>query len=184
MKIADKYKNQEGVYIDAHTDKRGKDHIDFYDRDPSDKDHGSIHINWDSNSGKGSVTDTTSGSKEPSLIDCFLTTACMRHLNENFDDNCNELTVLRWFRDKFVSKEDVEHYYKVAPIIVDAINKTPKHEVIYKDIYENVIRECVDAIYNGDYEFAYNKYKNSIISLEGTYARKELQNRLVKTLRS
>ena len=44
---------------------------------------------------------------------CYLTTACMKYFQENFDDNCYELTVLRWFRDNFVSKEDIEHYYEV-----------------------------------------------------------------------
>ena len=37
-------KNEKGVYIRVTTDKRGKDHIDIYDRDPSDKNHSSIHI--------------------------------------------------------------------------------------------------------------------------------------------
>ena len=43
----------------------------------------------------------------------------MKYFKENFDDNCYELTVLRWFRDNFVSKEDIKHYYEVAPIIVE-----------------------------------------------------------------
>ena len=46
----------------------------------------------------------------------------MKYFQENFDDNCYELTVLRWFRDNFVSKEDKEHYYEIAPIIVETIN--------------------------------------------------------------
>ena len=62
---------------------------------------------------------------------CYLTTACMKHYLNNFDDNCYELTVLRWFRDNFVSKEDIEHYYKVAPIIVEAINEEEKSDIIY-----------------------------------------------------
>lgn len=32
--------------IRAHTDKRGKDHVDIYSNDPK-VDHNSIHINWD-----------------------------------------------------------------------------------------------------------------------------------------
>ena len=34
----------------------------------------------------------------------------MKYFQENFDDNCYELTVLRWFRDNFVSKEDDKVY--------------------------------------------------------------------------
>ncbi len=37
--------------IKVHTDKRGKDHIDIYTNDPKE-DHESIHINWDSETGK------------------------------------------------------------------------------------------------------------------------------------
>ena len=32
----------------------------------------------------------------------------MEHFQDEFDDNCHELTVLRWFRDNFVSDENVE----------------------------------------------------------------------------
>ena len=46
--MSDKYRNENGVYIDVHTDSRGREHIDIYDRDLSDSDHSSIHINWDS----------------------------------------------------------------------------------------------------------------------------------------
>lgn len=43
------YINDEGVEIRTSTDKYGKDHIDFYDDCPADKDeHVSIHINYDS----------------------------------------------------------------------------------------------------------------------------------------
>ena len=43
---------------------------------------------------------------------------------------------LRWFRDNFVSREDIKHYYDVAPIIVDKINSIPENNKIYKWIYE------------------------------------------------
>lgn len=118
--MSDKYRNENGVYIDVHTDSRGREHIDIYDRDLSDSDHSSIHINWDSSAGSGSIVDTTDGSKDTTDIDCYLTTACMKHLQKDFDDNCEELTILRWFRDNFVSNDDVAHYYAVAPVIVEA----------------------------------------------------------------
>ena len=55
----------------------------------------------------------------------------MRHYLNNFDDNCYELTVLRWFRDNFVFEEDIKHYYKIAPVIVEAIDKE-QHRDVYK----------------------------------------------------
>lgn len=168
--------------IRVHTDKRGKEHIDIYTNDPKEE-HESIHINWDSNTGNGNIVDTTDGTKETTDISCYLTTACMRHMHENFDDNCEELAILRKFRDAFVPKEDIEHYYKTAPIIVDAINSVKNSNHIYDYIYENVINVCVTEIKNGNYDFAYNRYKNSILSLEEEFARPALEQKLVKVLK-
>lgn len=63
---------------------------------------------------------------------------------EKFDDKCYELEVLRWFRDKFVSKNEIDYYYEIAPLIVQELNN----------------------IENKDYKLAYLIYKNCIISLE------------------
>ena len=114
---------------------------------------------------------------------CYLTTACMKYMQELFDDNCYELTVLRWFRDNFVTKEDVKHYYQIAPIIVEAINKEEQNEVIYNYIYDNVVDYCVTQIENGNYREAYNRYKNSILSFEETFAKPLLQQKTIKTLK-
>jgi len=116
--------------IRVHTDKNGKDHVNIYSNDPREE-HTSIHINIDTNSGKGTIIDTTSGEKESTDTQCYLTTACMRHMALNFDDNCEELTILRWFRDKYVSKEDIKHYYNTAPIVVAAINEVEDNNKIY-----------------------------------------------------
>ena len=102
---------------------------------------------------------------------------------EKFDDNCEELMILRWFRDKFVSKEDIEHYYKTAPTIVDVINESENNNEIFNFIYENVVSACVNAIKSGNYEFAYNRYKNSVLALEEQFARPALEKRLVKSLK-
>ncbi len=177
------YVNNEGVEIKASTSSSGKDKIDIYDRCAADPDHKSIHINFDSDSGKGTITDTTSGKAETTNIGCYLTTACMKHFNTLFDDNCYELTVLRWFRDNYVSKEDIEHYYTTAPIIVESINNEKENDIIYNYIYDNIVDVCVSAIEKGNYEFAYNRYKSSILSLEETFAKPVLQNRLIKSLK-
>lgn len=161
------YVNEQGVEIKASTSSSGKDKIDIYDSCPAEnEDHGSIHINFDSDTGSGTITDTTSGETETTSIGCYLTTACMEHMQDNFDDNCYELTTLRWFRDNFVSKEDIKHYYKVAPIIVQAINKLSSCKNIYNNIYQNVILVCLSAIENKDYDFAYKIYKDNILDLE------------------
>ena len=106
----------------------------------------------------------------------------MRHYVEEFDDNCYELTTLRWFRDTFVSEEDIAHYYEIAPSIVGAINKIPGCEKVYEYIYDNVIAACVKAIEKGDYEFAYNRYKNSILTFEDEYVNPSLETGKSKVL--
>lgn len=164
------YVNDNGVEIRASTSGSGKEKIDIYDSCPAENDdHKSIHINFDSDTGQGTITDTTSGKSETTPIQCYLTTACMKHMKDNFDDNCHELTLLRWFRDKYVSKEDIEHYYEIAPRIVEAIEKSPNKDKVYSDIFKKVILSCVSAIENKNYEFAYKRYKSSVLELEESF---------------
>ena len=54
---------------------------------------------WNSTTHGESHSDTEKGSGR-----YYLTSACMKKYAEQFDDNCYELKLLRWFRDKFVSK--------------------------------------------------------------------------------
>ena len=54
-------------------------------------------------------------------------------------------------------------------MIVEAINKEPKSDIIYDYIYDTVVDTCVSAIENGNYNFAYNRYKESILNLENAY---------------
>lgn len=55
--------------------------------------------------------------------------------------------------------------------------------MVYDYIFDNVVYACVTAIENGDYEFAYQRYKNSILIFEQTFARPVLEQRLIKTLK-
>ena len=156
--------------------------IDVYTSDPKGP-HESIHLAVDSDSKSAHIIDTTNGSTEHTDVKCYLTSACMKYFQEKFDDNCYELTVLRWFRDNFVSKEDIEHYYEVAPVIVETINKEKKPGIIYDYIYDNIVNYCVEQIEQGNYEAAYSRYKNSVLALEEQFARPKLTERLVKTLK-
>lgn len=133
---------------------------------------------WSSTTHGPDKSDTNSGSGS-----CYLTSACMKYFQEKFDDNCYELTLLRWFRDNFVSKEDIEHYYEVAPIIVETINKEEKSGMVYDYIYDNIVDYCVEQIEQGNYDVAYNRYKNSVLALEEQFAKPALTNRFVKTLK-
>lgn len=178
------YVNDKGVTIKITTDKNGNDHISFYDGEV-DKPHDAAHVNinydketWSSTTHGPDKSDTNSSSGG-----CYLTSACMKYFQDKFDDNCYELTVLRWFRDNFVSKEDIEHYYEVAPIIVETINKEEKSDIIYNYIYDNIVDYCVEQIEQGNYANAYSRYKNSVLILEEQFAKPFLEQKFVKVLK-
>ena len=178
------YENEKGVRIRVTTDKRGIDHIDFYDKDPSEKEKETIHIKYDSNTGKGTIVEKNSkGEKTTTGIGCYLTSACMAYYLTNFDDNCYELTMMRWLRDNVVSEEDVKHYYEVAPIIVEEIDQEEHKDMIYNYIYDNVLDACVHAIENGDYQLAYKIYKDNVMYLEDYYINKPLNRIKSRTLK-
>jgi len=177
------YVNDKGVTIKVNTDKNGNDHISFYGSDV-DKPHDAAHVNinydknsWSSTTHGSDKSDTNSGSGG-----CYLTSACMKHMQENFDDNCEELTILRWFRDNFVNKEDINHYYEIAPIIVEEINKLDENDKLYEYIYNTIIQSCVNAIKKGNYDFAYQKYKTSILVLEEQFVKPVLHQKFIRIL--
>jgi hypothetical protein len=102
---------------------------------------------------------------------CFITTACIQA--KGLPDDCEELTVLRAFRDGYLLKKAngrqlVELYYRHAPRIVKAIAEQENTASIYDQLYE-VIRACVEAIKRGDNEFAYTTYCRMVTSLKEQY---------------
>ena len=158
-------------------------------------DGGHSHYHWNDQKSYNEGNDANYGRSEsnsssnPSTGEvqnnggCFLTSACMQHFQDDFDDNCYELRILRWFRDNYVSKEDIKHYYEIAPFIVEGIEKEEKKNFVYDYIYDNVVDYCVKQIENGNYNEAYNRYKNSILIFEKTFAKSMLDNNFARTLK-
>ena len=178
------YETKDGGLIRINGDDKVR--IDIYEGNEREKGgHTRDTINYDTNTGKGSIDqhNADKSSKSSTDIGCFLTTACMRYFQEKFDNNCYELTILRWFRDNFVLKQDIEHYYEVAPIIVENINKDGKQDIIYDYIYENIVDYCIEQIEQGNYTQAYSRYKNSVLTLEEQFGRPGSEQRLVKSLK-
>ncbi len=176
-------KNQKGVYLEGHTDKGGNMHVNVYNNNPTNPNHSSIHVNVNSKTGKGTIVEKSGSSKTTTNIGCYLTSACMRYYLNNFQDNCFELSVLRWFRDNFVSEEDIKIYYEVAPLIVNIIEKDQDKARIYDYIYDTIVDFCVQAILNGNYNLAYERYKSSILNLQEIFLRKsEVSKKLIKSL--
>lgn len=138
--------------------------MDVYSPDPRTNPHDTVHMKINYENKQYTATTKIDEKKEESY--------------------CYELQVLRWFRDHFVSKSDIEYYYKTAPIIVEIIDNTIDNNDIYLDIYQNVVQFCVQAIELGQYGIAYERYKDSILTLEEQYARPELEMKLVKCLKA
>lgn len=93
---------------------------------------------------------------------CYLTTACIRAMKENFDDNCKELTVLRKFRDSYVKDnhpEDIEEYYRTAPRVVEAISIREDSDSIYGKMYVELVQGTINLIEKNQFDDAYNLYK-------------------------
>lgn len=146
--------------------------VSIYEGNYKNKDnHSAIHINVSSEEGESYIREhgTNHSDSSNTDIDCYITTACMKWHLVDFDDNCYELRILRWFRDNYVSNEDIEYYYMVAPMIVNAINYIPNNEYIYYYIYENIIEYCINKIIDGDYDLAYDRYRDSVLSLEKAF---------------
>ncbi len=170
-------KNGEEFHVTPYSNGKGYKY-DYYDKSPyGNAPHNSTHVKSDLNENWNRTdNDRNNGSQDKSSgTGCFLTSACMKHFKDKFDDNCYELTVLRWFRDNYVAKEDIKHYYEIAPIIVEAIEQDEQKDVIYDYIYDNVVDYCVEQIENGNYTEAYNRYKSSILIFEETFARPLLE---------
>lgn len=102
---------------------------------------------------------------------CFITTACVQ--SRGLPDDCEELTVLRNFRDSYLlhttnGAQLIDLYYRYSPRIVAAIAKQKNASLIYDHLYQ-VIRKCVEAIKREDNEFAYLTYCEMVIELQKKY---------------
>ena len=149
-------------------------------------DGGHSHSTWadadDYNAGEDPDWSRSESNDSPNPSDseveersgCYLTSACMQHMSEDFDDKCYELELLRWFRDNFVSQEDIKHYYKVAPLIVQKIDVSGKRDKFYSQIYDKIVFPCVKDIEQGNYQSAYDRYKFSVKKLENRFVHSDI----------
>ncbi len=72
---------------------------------------------------------------------CWLTSACCKA--QNLPDNCEELQVLRTFRDNILKsmpkgQDIIAFYYDQAPRIVDQIDQSENRMGLYEEIYQNI----------------------------------------------
>lgn len=94
---------------------------------------------------------------------CYITTACMKNMLDEFYDNCYELETIRKFRDEYVKGnyyDSVIEYYFIAPKIVRYIENSDDKEKIYENIYNELVCTCCSLIENKKYKEAYELYRN------------------------
>lgn len=94
---------------------------------------------------------------------CYLTTACMRAMGGEFEDNCKELMILRDFRDNYVMAnhpDAVKEYYRIAPKIVNIIGMQKDSQSIYLKMYQELVLGTISLIGRGMPAEAFALYKN------------------------
>ena len=112
--------------------------------------------------------DTSKKNDDP----CYLTTACVKA--RNLPDHCMELDTLRSFRDDVLArrnggKEEIENYYRIAPGIVEGINRRKDAADIWNRVYNELVAPCVSLIHSGQNEEAFQLYKSYSLNLGEKY---------------
>ncbi|WP_254923766.1 DUF4157 domain-containing protein [Pseudanabaena sp. SR411] len=102
---------------------------------------------------------------------CFITTACVEA--KGLPDDCEELTVLRQFRDDYMSSvengsEMIDEYYAIAPEIVTRISALPNGELIFVSLYDKVAKS-VHLVKAGQNEEAMQNYISIVRELKKQY---------------
>jgi len=116
-------------------------------------------------------------------FNCIFTQSIMKKYMIDYNNECHEIKVLRWFKEFFVSIEDRIYYSDVSNLIIDALDNSSNCEQVYNAIYENVILNVVEAIDSGYYKVAYDTLINCVVDLEKMYVRPMLEERLIKSLK-
>ena len=101
---------------------------------------------------------------------CFLTSACVDYMGKA--DDCEELTILRDFRDDYMKTTErihlVEEYYATAPLIVEEINKSPNKEKYYQEIFSTIIK-CLSLIRENKNEETLQEYQTMVLKLKNEF---------------
>ena len=96
---------------------------------------------------------------------CYITTAVCKYLGKS--DTCEELTLLRKFRDNYMMETEqrkilVRDYYEVAPTIVEKIDNLKEKDDIYLFLLNNFIKKAVKEIKRGCDDAALEYYINMV----------------------
>ncbi|MFU0831663.1 MAG: Zinc ribbon domain-containing protein [Oscillospiraceae bacterium] len=100
---------------------------------------------------------------------CFVTTAVCTQLGKG--DNCEELQMLRAFRDGYLAKsphgmQKINEYYLFAPMIVSAVERSGKAQEEWKRIYKSHLMPCISALKQQKPQICERLYENMMLELE------------------
>ena len=103
---------------------------------------------------------------------CYITTAVCESFGK--PDDCYELTLLRNYRDNFLMGQPdgeavIKEYYDVAPTIVKHINKRKNHDEIYKDVWNEYLRPCIQMIEENENSRCKDLYIRMVRELKEKY---------------
>ena len=105
-------------------------------------------------------------------IGCFITTAVCEHTGK--PDDCAELTELRRFRDHWLARQEggkelIDEYYRIAPVIVECLDRLANPGEAYRELLERYIEPCVALSKKGRCEECLELYKNMVETLSRRY---------------
>jgi hypothetical protein len=167
-KMGDRSKDKEGLnYIEYKAKKYSDLSADFFRNFEQrlqqagvllDAHHNMRTVYWD-----GSKVVTEAPPKGKSW--CYITTATVTALG--LPDDCDELTLLRRFRDEVLlatpsGRREVEAYYATAPTIVAAINRLGDSQAVYRHLFHHRIAPAVAAVRAGRHADAYAIYRRLV----------------------
>ncbi|WP_417270551.1 CFI-box-CTERM domain-containing protein [Celeribacter sp.] len=103
---------------------------------------------------------------------CFLTTACCDFYGR--PDSCLELSTLRKFRDGWLSRckqgsLEIAEYYRIAPMICDAIDRDAARAAVLRRVYWGTILPSVALIRMGLNPLAHRLYRRMVRRLQHRY---------------
>ena len=96
----------------------------------------------------------------------------VRVKGEEFLDDCDELELLRNFRDSYVKEnypQDIEKYYVIAPKIVEKVKGLKDNVDVFRKMYYELVLPCCNLIEENKLYEAYNRYKNYSLELAEKY---------------
>ena len=103
---------------------------------------------------------------------CFITTAVCEA--EGKPDDCEELSAFRAFRDGWLADEPdgpalTEEYYRVAPLIVCAVDVCDDRARVYDTLRRDYLDPCYTALRAGDPKACKKRYTEMVQMLQSRY---------------